>query len=78
MTLINSSFIASGDNGGNVKIWNIFGASIPTNIFPHSPGSIITSLVMLNDNLLASGSFDRVVNIWDLRAVVAKNRAGKK
>ena len=59
------SIIASGSSDNTIKIWDLLNLKCIFSLEGH--GNTISSIKMLNNNLLVSSSWDQTSKIWNLR-----------
>ena len=64
MQLLPNRLIATGNTNGLVGIWNLNNGTILINLKGHN-GQVI-SLELINQTILASGSMDCSIKLWDL------------
>ena len=62
---INKNCLASGDDEGTIKIWNLDDESDVKTLRGHSEH--VWSMVLLNGDRLASAGEDNLIQIWDLK-----------
>ena len=62
--LLTNGLLASGDDSGRIKIWNLTNSSIIATLDRHS--GYVYDLALVNEQTLASASADKTVIIWNL------------
>jgi WD40 repeat protein len=62
--------ICSGDNRGNVRIWNIFTGVCELTLNGHN--SAIRAIVVIDELRICSGSADKTIKIWNVSSGVCQ------
>ncbi|PGH09068.1 hypothetical protein GX51_00821 [Blastomyces parvus] len=62
----NGQLLASGDNHGVLRLWNVSTRICLANLGRHHPGSIVDIQFSPDGHFFASASFDGTIKVWDL------------
>ena len=64
LQMLSNGLLASGQEDGSIKIWNITqGGNLTSTLISHT--DTVNDLALVNNQILASCSFDTTVKIWN-------------
>ena len=73
-----TNMVMSGGDEGTVKVWDIRSTNRPTQVLKHfEAGATVVAPHPRNDNLVACGSYDETICLYDIRYLSPKKPLGR-
>ncbi|CAF1024008.1 unnamed protein product [Brachionus calyciflorus] len=69
LALANGDLVSGSFGSADIKIWNTLDGSLKQSLLGHTRG--ICSLILLENDSIASGSYDRTIRIWNINTGTA-------